>query len=153
MIPVAWAKLLLDLSQLDPSPFSAWPFTHGAPSGCSYWQYVPGGTLGWIMENNIPVWPVQGSSTPPTYRPYQEVLIASPNLTIALLDAFASIGLSITQPPQDVYDYLLKVSQCHRILTPELASATILVCLNSFCTVDFVADEPFPGVEAEPTCY
>jgi hypothetical protein len=84
------------------------------------------------MVNNVPVWPVHGFSTPPTYRPYQEILIAPPNLAVALLDAFAFIGLYVTQPPQDVFNYLLEVPQCHRILTPELASATILVCLYYF---------------------
>jgi len=83
------------------------------------------------MENNIPVWPIQGPSVPPVYRRYEEVLIAPVDITTTLLDAFASIGLAVTQPPQEVYK-LACVVQCHRLLTPELAHATILVRLNVF---------------------
>jgi len=68
---------------------------------------------------------------PPTYHRYEDVLIAPPNITMALLDAFASVGLAVTQPPKEVYD-LLHALQCHRLLTPELAHATILVRLSDF---------------------
>ena len=134
MIPVAWAKLLLDLSGLNHSLFSAWPSTRRAPGGCSYWYRVPGEALRWIVSNNIPVWPVQGPTAPPTYHRYEEVLIAPPDITAALLDAFASIGLTITKPPQEVYDLACAV-QCHRLLTPELAHATILVRLDDLRAV------------------
>lgn len=73
---------------------------------------------------------------PTTYNPYKDILIALPNTTVALLGAFVFLGLAITQPPQDVYN-LLPVSQCHRLLTPELASATILVCLGNFVLLNF----------------
>lgn len=132
MIPVAWANLLQDLSKFNPSPFFAWPSKQSVPSGCSYWQGVPDKALRLIMGNNLPVWPARGFSTLLTYYRYEEILITPPNATIALLDAFASIGLPITQPPQEVYD-LLHTVKCHRLLTPELASATISVCLIHFC--------------------
>lgn len=131
MIPVAWAKLLLDLSEFNLSLFSAWPSTRRIPGGCSYWQCVPEEALRWMIDNNIPVWPVRGPSALPTYHRYEEVLIAPPGITVALLDAFASIGLAITQPPQEVYD-LAHMVQCHRLLTPELVHTTILVCLRDF---------------------
>jgi hypothetical protein len=100
------------------------------------------------MDNNIPVWPVRGSSMPSTYHRYEEILIAPPDVTAALLDAFASIGLTVTQPPQEVYD-LARVVQCHRLLTPELAHATILVCLGDFCAAVPPTDKFPPDVEVE----
>lgn len=103
------------------------------------------------MNNNLPIWPIQGPSTPQTYRPYQEVLIAPPNITIALLDAFAFVGLPITQPPQDLYNLLHKI-QSHQLLTPELASATIMVCLYDFFEANAIADKLYCDIEAEPTC-
>ena len=129
MIPVAWAKLLLDLSEFDRGLFSAWPSTQHVLGGCSYWLCVPGETIRWIMDNNIPVWPIQQSSMSPMYYRYEEVLIAPADITAAVLDAFASVGLAVTQPPQEVYD-LACVAQSHKLLTPELAHANILVCLG-----------------------
>lgn len=133
MIPVAWAKLLLDLSKINHTLFLAWPSTQRVPGGCSYWQHVPGEALRWAIDNNIPIWPVQGPSILPTYHPYKEILIACPDTTMALLDALTSVGLAVTQPPQEVYD-LSCAAQCHQLLTPELAHTTILVCLNNFCS-------------------
>ena len=130
MIPVAWAKLLVDLSKYNPSPFSAWPSAIRSPGACSYWQSVPKRALEWIVENNIPVWPVQDSSVPPTYDRYKEVLVASPTITTELLDALSSIGLAITQPPQDVYNLAQEIP-CDQLLTPELARETILVRLDT----------------------
>ena len=82
------------------------------------------------MKNNIPVWPVQGSSVSPTYSRYKEVLVASPTITAELLDAFCSIGIVITQPPQDIYDLAQEI-RCDQLLTPELAHETILVRLDT----------------------
>ena len=134
MIPAAWAKLLLKLSELNPSLFSTWPSKRRVSGGCSYWHCVPAEGLKWIIKNNIPVWPVRGSSAPPTYHRYEEVLIAPPGVTTALLESFASIGLTATQPPQEVYDLAHEV-QCYRLLTPELAHSSILVCLSDFYTL------------------
>ena len=136
MIPVAWAKLLLDLSGFNRSLFSAWPSTRRVPGGCSYWHCVPGEALKWIVNNNTPIWPVQRPSTPPTYHRYEEVLIAPSDITATLLDAITSIGLTVTQPPQEVYD-LARAVQCYRLLTPELAHATILVRLGDLRAVVF----------------
>ena len=144
VIPVAWAELLLHLSKLNPNQFSAWPSTHPTPSGCSYWQHVPGKTLEWIMDNNVPVWPVQGSSNLPTYHPYQDIIIAPPppNIPIELLDALAFVGLLVTQPPQGVYN-LPGVPKCHRLLTPELASAAIMVCIHYFVSLTLLLTSHF----------
>lgn len=101
------------------------------------------------MENDIPVWPVQVTSTPPMYLPYQKVLIAPPDTTTALLDTFAFIGLPVTKPPKELYNLLHDV-QCHRLLTPELASVAILVCLDVLYVASLLTH--FPDVEPEPTC-
>ena len=100
----------------------------------------------WIVNNNVPVWPVQGPSIPPAYHRCEEVLVAPPSITMALLDAFASVGLTITQPPQEVYDLVHEI-QCHQLLTPELAHATILVRCNDFCTNIFFTDKYLPNAE------
>lgn len=84
---------------------------------------------------------------PPTYHRYEDVLVAPPNITTALLDAFASIGLTVTKPPQEVYD-LARAVRCNRLLTPELAHATILVRLGDFCAIVFLTDEPSLDVGA-----
>ena len=130
MIPVAWAKLLLDLSELNLSLFLGWPSTPHMSVGCSYWQDVPRKTLQWILDNDVPLWPARGS-VPPTYHRYNKILIAPPAITMELLDAFASIGLVVSQPPQGVYDLAHGV-QCHQLITPELVHTTILVCFNAF---------------------
>ena len=83
---------------------------------------------------------------PPTYHRYEEVLIAPPDVTMELLDAFASVGLVVTQPPQEVYNLLCTV-QCHRLLTPELAHDTILVRLNDFCAATSLTDKPLIDAE------
>ena len=142
MIPVAWAKLLLNLSGLNRSLFSTWPSTRRVPGSCSYWQCVPGEALKWIVNNNVPIWPVRGPSTLPAYHEYEEVLIVPPDITTALLDALTSTGLAVTQPPPEVYDLACAI-QCHRFLTPELAHATISVCLNDFCAIVFLTDNPY----------
>ena len=141
MIPVAWAKLLLDLSEHNPSPFSAWPSVLHPSGACSYWQSVPKRALEWIVDNNVPLWPVRGSSVPPTYGQYKKVLVAPPTITTELLDAFASIGLVITQPPQDVYNLAQEI-RCDQLLTPELAHETILVRLDTSFGLVLLADQP-----------
>ena len=141
MIPVAWAKLLLDLSEHNPSQFSAWPSVLHPPGACFYWKGVPKRALEWIVDNNVPLWPAQGSSVPPTYRQYKEVLVAPPTITAELLDAFASVGLVITQPPQDVYN-LAREIRCDQLLTPELAHETILVRLDTCFGLVLLADQP-----------
>ena len=98
------------------------------------------------MENNIPVWPVRGSPMSPTYHRYEEVLIAPPDVTMELLDAFASVGLVVTQPPKEVYNLPCMV-QCHRLLTPELAHATILVRLYDFCAATSPTNKPLIDAE------
>ena len=70
------------------------------------------------------------------YHRYGDILIAPVDITVELLDVFVSVGLAVTQPPQEVYD-LVCVVQCSKLLTPELAHATILVCLNVLCTTTF----------------
>jgi len=82
---------------------------------------------------------------PPTYHRYDDVLIAPPDIT-TLMDVLVSIGLAVAQPPKEVYD-LVHMVQCHRLLTPELAHATILVCLNGFCAIYPPTDKSLPGVE------
>lgn len=120
------------------------------PSGCSYWRCVPEKALKWIVDNNIPLWPIRGPSSTLAYHPYKEILIAPLNIDIALLDVFASIGLAVTQPPQEVYD-LAHTIKCHQLLTPELAHSTILVCFHDFCAAASSADKPFSNVEVEST--
>ena len=78
---------------------------------------------------------------PPEYHRYEDVLIAPANITVAMLDAFASAGLAVTQPPQGVYD-LACIVQSHKLLTPELAYANILVCLDVFCPTIHFIDKP-----------
>jgi hypothetical protein len=151
LIPMAWAKLLFDLSKRDLTLFSAWPSTQHVSIGCSYWQGVPEEALRQIMDNNISVWPVRGSSTPLTHHRYEEVLVAPPDITMMLLDAFTSIGLIVTQPPQEVYNLTRTVRQ-DRLLTPELVHATILVRLGDFCPGVFHTDKPLPDIEVEFVC-
>ena len=147
---MAWAKLLLDLSKLDHSLFSVWPSTHHVSGGCSYWQCVPEKALKWIMDKNIPVWPVRQPYTLPVYHKYKAVLIAPPDITTELLDAFASTGLSVTQPPQEVYNLAHKL-QFYRLLTPELVHAAILVCLQ-FTYKFFLTDKPLLNAGVRFTC-
>lgn len=104
------------------------------------------------MDDNIPIWPVQGPSIPPTYRQYKEILIAPPDVTVLLLGAFASVGLAITQPPQDVYNLVYTI-QRHRLLTPELAHAALLVRFNHLCAaVFFFIENPFPDSDVGFIC-
>ena len=84
---------------------------------------------------------------PPTYHRYEEVLIAPPDVTMELLDAFASVGLVVTQPPKEVYNLPCMV-QCRRLLTPELTHAAILVRLTDLCAATSLADKPL--IYAEP---
>ena len=144
VVPEAWTKLLLDLSKLNLSPFSVWPSKQHVSIGCSYWRSVPAETIRWIMDKRATVWPVRGPSTPPTYHRYDDVLIAPPTITTALLDVFASVGLTVTQPPQEVYDLVYSVDH-HRILTPELAHAAILVRPNGFHIAIFCTNKPSSG--------
>ena len=138
MIPVAWAKLLLDLSEFDLNPFLAWPSALRIPVGCSYWQGVPRKTLQWILDNNLLLWPAR-EAIPPTYHRYNEVLIAPPAIATELLDAFTSMGLIVSQPPQGVYDLIFK-TQCHRLLTPELVHTTIMVRFIASCDTVLITD-------------
>ena len=87
---------------------------------------------------------------PPVYHQYGDILIAPADITVELLDVFASVGLAVTQPPQEVYD-LVCIVQCSKVLTPELAHATILVCLNAFCTY-LPTDNLLADTEIEPIC-
>ena len=150
MIPVAWSKLLLDLSERNPSRFLAWPSASNVLGGCSYWQSVPKKALEWIMSNDVPLWPVQGSS-PPNYRRLTEVLVAPPKVSVELLDAFRSIGLVVSQPPQEVYSLACE-AQCHHLLTPELAHVTILVCLCASCASLHLTDKILSNVEVRYIC-
>ena len=150
MIPVAWAKLLLDLSERNPSRFLAWPSTSNVAGGCSYWQSVPKKALEWIMNSDVPLWPVHGSS-PPNYRRLTEILVAPPTVSLELLDALTSIGLVISQPPREIYDLACE-AQCHHLLTPELAHAAILVCLYVSCAPLLLTDQILSNTEVGDIC-
>ena len=67
--------------------------------------------------------------------------MASPTITAELLDAFCSIGLVITQPPQDVYSLAQEI-RCDQLLTPELAHETILVRLDPSFGLVLLAYQP-----------
>ena len=137
-IPRTWSLMLEELVSrgLVSDVFTFWPPERSSGELECYYAPLSEQLVHTLVAANAAVWPVYEFQN--QFRSIKALVVAPPTERVCVLQALASVGISLTRPPKYIFEHLSNLSENVSILDPKVAHKLLLVCLSCLYPVSFL---------------
>ena len=137
-IPRTWSLMLEELVSrgLVSDVFTFWlPERSSGELEC-YYAPLCEQLVNTLVAANAAVWPVYDFQN--QFRSIKALVVAPPTEGVCVLQALASVGISLTRPPKYIFEHLSNSSEHVSIQDPKVAHKLLLVCLSCLYPVSLL---------------